>query len=257
MSYNECFPRLRFLQLDSNRYETRSFINTNIPFLRSLAILKDFEEAEIVAALKLNPQIEKLLLVTNYSSQMIRSLNSCLPKLQCLCLRDLPPDFRWEFFEPVQFDNLLDFAMSSGPEPIERFPFTFGKLEHISIAARMDLDRKWLHLIGSIDNIKSIGLFDISGDVNKILELSNIRFGIENVNISVNGKVSAGCIITFLKHNRSLKRITFTSHQPDFRGFLKKIQGSTRCKISEFPKASQFTAEFLVIDPRIFALAQI
>lgn len=93
LAYNAFFPRLRYLQVDANLYEIRSFINTDMPFVKSLAILEDSEEDEIVKALKRNPQIVKLLLVTNYNTQLIQNLNNYLPNLQSLCLRDLPEEF--------------------------------------------------------------------------------------------------------------------------------------------------------------------
>lgn len=249
IQYSEMFPRLRFLQLDSNRYETRSVINTAIPFLRSLAVLRDFDESEILESLKLNTQIEKLLLI-KYNPDLIRSLNDCLPKLQCLCLRDLPEKFKYDFFEPIQFDNLRDFALGTRSK-LPFLPFTFNKLEHLSIVAPMNLNRKWFNLFGSFENLKRIGLFGISGDISDLFELRNIRHETELMNLRYNGEISSLCLDGFLMHSRALKRITITSFPKDFHHFAHNIHTSSRCRITEFPEAKQVTVDYLVFDRRI------
>lgn len=249
IQFDEMFPRLRFLQLDSNRYETRSVVNTAIPFLRSLAILRDLNEHDILESLKLNKQIEKLLLI-KYTPNLIRSLNDCLPKLQCLCLRDLPEKFKYDFFEPIQFDNLRDFAMGTRSS-LPCLPFTFNKLEHLCIVAPMNLDRKWFNLLGSFENLKRIGLFGISGDISELFELRNIRLETELMNIRYNGEISSLSLDSFLMHSRALKRITITSFPKNFHNFAHNIHTSSRCRITEFPEAKQVMVDYLVFDRRI------
>lgn len=112
---NEYFPRLRFIQLDSNCYETRTVIIGHDPTLRALAIMKEFEESEIVEILKMNPQIEKLILCSNYSPRLVRCLDEYLQRLECLCLRDLPSEFaHLDDFQPIHLSNVAEFSMSTG-----------------------------------------------------------------------------------------------------------------------------------------------
>lgn len=240
LAYNEFFPRLRYLQVDANPYEIRS-INTDMPFVTSLAILEDSKEEEIANALKRNPQIVKLLLATNYSSQLIRNLNHYLPKLQCLCLRNLPKEFNKKNFETVDFDHLLDLSVSFGPETLEKLPFKVSRLLHLSIAGRLFLDQYWFLLLNSLSNLQSIGLFEVRGDASKLL--NSIRDTIQNVNvftISTVNIVPAKCIMDYIRRVRNVSLLVLTSNQTDFDKFIRKIQSDSQFKLITFPEAQQF-----------------
>lgn len=224
VQFNEYFPRLRFIQLDSNCYETRTVIIGNDPTLRSLAILKEVEESEIVKILKLNPQIQKLILCASYSPHLMRHLDEYLDRLECLCLRDLTSDFARldDFEEPIHLNNVVEFAISTGQAVgegrLEHLPFTFRRLTHLSIVGPLHLTDKWFNFFGNIANCKSIGLFDVSGNITKLFDLRNVQHGVETLNINLNCEVSSECcgnVVEFLALHRSLKKFTLKICQPN------------------------------------------
>lgn len=272
VKFGETFPRLRFIQLDSNCYETRTVINGKDPALRALAILKDFEEKEIVEMLKLNPQIQKLILCSNYSSRLIRQLDEHLHRLECLCLRNLPDEFaQMEDFQPIHLNNVTEFAMSTGQADgakpqIEKLPFTFQRLTHFSIVGPLHLNDNWFRFLGNIGNCKSIGLFDVSGDITKLFDLRNIQDGIECISINLNGQVSSSQVTDFLALHRSLRKFTLKITLPNLpppssgilmtkRRFVKTIEPESNRKIFKLISAQKFMNEIKInstkINPKI------
>lgn len=274
VQFGEYFPRLRFIQLDSNCYETRTVINGKDPTLRALAILKEFEEAEIVDMLKLNPQIQKLILCSNYSSRLVRQLDDHLQRLECLCLRDLPAEFaRLDDFQPIHLDNVTEFAMSTGQAvnagQLEKLPFTFRRLTHFSIVGPLHLNDKWFEFLGSIGNCKSIGLFDVSGNITKLFDLRNVQHGIECISINLNGQVSSDSVTDFLALHRSLRKFTLKISQPNLpkpslppptlpipylvkKGrFVKTIEPESNRKIFKYISAQKFMNEIKINSTKI------
>lgn len=255
VQFGEYFPRLRFIQLDSNCYETRTILTGHDRTLRSLALLKQFEEAEIVEMLKLNPQIQKLVLCSNYSSQLIRQLDEQLVRLDCLCLRDLPSEFgELEDFQPIHLDNVTEFAMSTGAVAagrLEKLPFTFRRLTHFSIVGPLHLTDNWFNFFGNIGNCKSIGLFDVSGNITKLFDLRNVQHGVECLNINLNGEVSSDCVTDFLALHRSLKRFTLKICQPNTRRFVKTIEPESKREIFKLISAQKFMNEIKVNSTKI------
>lgn len=245
------FPRLRYIQIDSNRYEHRTSINSNRPSLESLAIFSEFDEQEIIDALKLNPQLRNLLLCSNYSSKLIRYLNECLPSLERLCLCNLPNEFfRFEFFDPIHFVNLVDFSMSVDCELSNKFPFTFAKLEQFTVVGSFKLNMHWFNLFKSLDECKSIGLFGVSNNIEPLFNMLlnyDVRYNVKNVSVSVNGKVSSECLNKLLRHTR-VEKIALTSCPTDFDKFMRAIQFDSKWKVSQFAASQQFYAEKIKSD---------
>lgn len=257
VQFNEYFPRLRFFQLDSNCYETRTVMIGNDPTLRALAVLKEFDQAEIVEMLKLNPQIQKLLLCSNYSARLIRQLDEYLVLLECLCLRDLPSEFaQMHDFQPIHLDNVTEFAISTGQAVVgagrlEKLPFTFRRLTHLSIVGPLHLTDNWFDFFGTIGDCKSIGLFDVSGNITKLFDLRNVQHGVECLNINWNGEVSSDCVTEFLALNRSLKRFTLKICQPNTRHFVKTIEPESKRKIFKLVSAQKFMNEIKINSTKI------
>lgn len=247
ISYREFFPRLRYLQVDSTRYETRIITNTTIPSIRSLAILDDFEETEISELLKLNSQIEKLLLVSNYSSKLIRRLNNILPNLYCLCLHELPDNFFMDSFEVIQLNNIRVFSMSSTIR-LRSIPFEFTKLEHLSILAPLHLNTKWLNQFENMDNLKSIGLFDITGNITGFLDLFNIQRLTDSMNICYKDEMPTRCvdnILILMSSPHPPKKVTITSLPPDFEEFVHNFPiDNSRYDIISYAEAKQIAFKF-------------
>lgn len=257
IEFGEYFPRLRFIQLDSNCYETRTVINGNDPSLRALAILKEFEEAEIVEMLRLNPQIQKLVLCSSYSSRLIRKLDEYLLRLECLCLRDLPSEFAaMTDFQPIHLDNVIEFAMNTGQGvAMEKLPFTFRRLTHFSVVGPLHLTDNWFDFFGNIGNCKSIGLFDVTGNIARLFDLRNVQHGVETLNINLNGEVSSDSVTDFLALHRSLKKFTLKICQPakppPMRRFVKTIKPGSKREIFKLISAQKFMNEIKVNATRI------
>lgn len=263
VGFGEYFPRLRFIQLDSNCYETRTVINGNDPTLRALAILKEFEANEIVQMLKLNPQIQKLVLCSNYNSQLVRKLDEYLVRLECLILRDLPSEFaNMDDFQPIHLHNVTEFAMNTGQasERLEKLPFTFRRLTHFSIAGPLHLTDHWFTFFGNIGNCKSIGLFDVSGPLTKLFDLRNVQHGVECLSINLNGEISSDTVTDFLALHRSLRKFTLKITLPpppnlatinNKRRFIKTFEPGTKREIYKLVSAQKFINEIKVHSTRI------
>lgn len=267
VQFGETFPRLRFIQLDSNCYETRTVLNGNDPKLRALAILKEFEEAEIMEMVKLNPQIQKLVLCSNYSSRLVRQLDEHLHRLECLCLRNLPIEFaQMEDFQPIHLNNVSEFAMSTGQADgagqIEKLPFSFHRLTHFSIVGPLHLSENWFRFLGNIGNCKSIGLFDVSGNITKLFDLRNLQHGVECISINLNGQVPSDKVTDFLALHRSLRKFTLKISLPNLppptlttkrrtSRFVKTWEPESNRKIFKLISAQKFMNEIKINSTKI------
>lgn len=206
------FPNLRVLDLGANWYENPQTIVKNLASVRQLTIQANkFEENDIKAMLKSNPQLERLEILPIYSMKIIKSINKCLPNLRCLELRGLPQEFYDKKVETIQLDHIVNLALHVGNTPFQNIPFSFKRLENLLVIGANEpplrLSRKCLHFFGRLQHLKQLTILGWYGNelnIRKFFELKSMM-NVEQFNFSWTDDIPNDSVLGFLKHNQRLK----------------------------------------------------
>lgn len=212
LMFGKIFPNLRVLNLGANRYESPQTMIDNLPSLSHLTMqVNKFEENDIEAMIKRNPQLERLEIFPVYSLQLIKSINECLPNLRSLELKCLPQEFYNRSVKPIQLDHIVNLALHVGNTPFQNIPFSFKRLENLLVIGANEpplrLGRKCLDFFQRLQHLKQLtilGWYSNERNIRKFFELPTIM-NVEELSFNWIDHIPNDCILQFLKKNQRLR----------------------------------------------------
>lgn len=259
LPFNRIFPNLQTLRLGLNRYSNPSAIRMNFLALVNLAIDDSYykiQENDFEELLKLNPQLEKLEIYTEYgySPKFISYLKEYCPNIRHLGLgssysflfRNMPDITSIEIdgeYEPTHFDNIVKLTLHNIVEL--RNPFTFSKLQHLTVKMCYDKsisNAEFSNLMNENPQLKSLELQLYNFvEISDFFRNEHILSKIEKLYIGVlKVDIPSDSLLYFLAQNRSLKKFSLTGVLQNFRQFYNAvISRKTEFKIRN--KAIEFT----------------
>lgn len=222
ISLNESFPRMRTLTyypINNCSYRINTHFS-NVVHFKINTSYGNWEPAATIQTLQLNPQLHSLSLPFYRDSNIIvRNINTMLPHLQELCLKEIHCFNRSMMFH---FETIKRFTIAYGAS-FTAIPFSFKKLEELNL--RFDgsltcLTYEHEDFYSFIQNHPTILRLTIIGSTRvNLLRLSKMLPLMKE--LIVDGAYpSNNDIVHLLNRNKSLESVTFGNYifwyEPDY-----------------------------------------
>lgn len=248
---NTLFPNLQTLHLHTNLFHHPSVIRIHLPMLKHLEFntligntINVFESNDVEQLLILNSHIEKLKLhlksklieSIKYDPQILSCLSESFPNLTHLELIDPDEVITLNGFQPIHFEHVEHFVLSSVWNGI---PFSFKKLKsfeignihyrHKTIYSQTMCDLNLSPLLPFIQqnvHLTSVKLrFEKLQHIDAFFKLSYVLTNLEEISITLSEcNSSSECILKFLKENRAMRKFSITGSFHFFSDFLNAIE---------------------------------
>lgn len=244
------FPNLTYLKLYDVHFSMPQSFVAQFHRLKKLVIYNKEDSIEpmfIVGMIRLNPQLEKLVLQCNMNIDSLRTISDNLPQLNEIEL--CAPNDRFSGFDgnPIVFQKAKTFKLKSQfdiADYICNMPFKFYELQSLEIIGfnEINFDIHLMNFILCHENIKKIVLVPKLQEMNDI-NIKNLKLFAEmpmlhDMEICVDNLTNDE-IISFLLESKFLKKIQFwyTTNTLDYkliRNQTEIIWNLTRCIVKSF-----------------------
>lgn len=207
--FDEIFPSVRRLKLDSMVSTDPSFLEHNFTYLEHLELnmLRIRDNSKLARMLELNSHIRSIS-IYQCSLNLLAMINEKLTRLESpeVSHVDVFSIYRGE---DIHFKHLKRFTLKYGVEVNERIPLMMTNLEEFKYPGSID---RWFEIIMqnkhmkklTIDNLNNVQLMRI---VNELEELEEITMSYQSEN-------SANDVVRFIETGKHLKKIVF--HEVNF-----------------------------------------
>lgn len=216
LSIKDIFPNVRVLKLGRNYYLHPPIIRMHLPRLTELFFhernnyIYRFQESDIDMLLKLNPQLEKLVLCLSnqYDSKLIQNIKINCPNLRHFELYCCSSNLKDIKQRPIDFERIETFGIYSYFVGFTRF---FQIKMHPFTADMIPSDYRYPIICNpQLTSIKFC-MCTFGGDIHQIFINKSVLLNIEDLSIiqqyhdSGDDVITSESIIRFLKQNRRLK----------------------------------------------------
>lgn len=210
LKFNEMFPKLRRLYLDSVRLLDPKSLTVSFQHLEHLRVdlsIHGSTEADMEIFIEKNPQIRSISIYCG-SMIFIRFLSKHLPNLEYLHISSIK-GYRSAYEDVIHFKNVKNLKINSNRLEIPRY-ITFDQLEELELigSSRIRLPVVWIEFIGRNVNLQKLKLiWKMSND-----QLRSFKDNVPNLIdafLELEEDVQAETIATFLDGQHKMQIFSF------------------------------------------------
>lgn len=220
---NVWFPNVINLKLDRVKFTSPTTLAVHFPQLKHLAINDNDETIPLSTLnelLRLNPQLESLILQCDYDYDFLHSINEHLPQLTKLAISSPEDRFRCFADQKMHFENVNKFTLSAYSyrgDFVVNIPFVFPCLKELNFDGFNEFNGTMLNfilqnklltklsLMTSIDEWDDLTIDDLKMIVDTLPELIELEFCADTFTVDeLNG---------FLSQSKQLQKVRLTFNE--------------------------------------------
>lgn len=210
LSFNELFPAIKHLKLESLEVTNRNCIDANFKRLEHLDIQRwgmktnEFKPEDIGNCLKKNPQIRSLVLY-NINWPLLELSSKILPHLESLEL-SFDKNSSSDANEEIIFESVANLTTSTFPEQLLG-NIIFKNLTEFHTYNNMDEVTAVIQFVEKTSSLKKLFIRGFT-HTNDLRTLTNACLNIEEISLSLMN-VAEEYTFNFIRNNQHMRKISF------------------------------------------------